>query len=96
MILLLDFVRSKIDLPLTPRDRLLSYQKALDWIQTEYPNVTLGLPQMMMEILAGCWQVMPEQICEGVLKYLTIPDKWTVQVRNDWLFQLNLTLPEYE
>ena len=96
MILLLDFVRSKIDLPLTPRDRLLSYQKALDWIQTEYPNVTLGLPQMMMEILAGCWQVLPEQIHEGVLKHITILDKWTVQVRNDWLFQLNLTLPEYE
>ena len=50
----------------------------------------------MMEILAGCWQVSPEQIHEGVLKCLTIPDKWTVQVRNDWLFQLNLTLPEYE
>ena len=77
-------------------DGLLLYQKALDWIQTEYPNVTLGLLQTMMEILAGCWQVLPEQIHEGVLKHLTIPDKWTVQVRNDFLFQLNLTLPEYE
>ena len=34
-------------------------------------------------------------IHDRVINRLYIPDEWTVTVRNEWLFHLNLTLPDY-
>ncbi len=79
---------------LGPSD-LLAYDEALDWLQRDYPSVTLGPPETMMQILSQCWSTDEVVIWEKVIDRLYIPDEWTVMVRNVWLFHLNLSLPEY-
>ncbi len=74
---------------------LLAYDKALDWLQRDYPSVMLGPRETMMQILSCCWNTEEVMIQDRVINRLYILDEWTVMVRNEWLFHLNLTLPDY-
>ena len=74
---------------------LLAYDEALDWLQKDYPSVTLGLLETMMQILSWCWSTDEVMIQDRVIDRLYILDEWTVTVRNEWLFHLNLSLPDY-
>ncbi len=85
---------TKMQITLRP-EALLPHQAAVDWLKRDHPDVCLGLPETMTQILMQSWSMTAQQLQGAVLEQLTCPDEWTVSTPNSWLYQTNCQLPIY-